>query len=56
MAVNLFYTMLYRDVSPTTFTFSIVMKALCLLNEVGRVCSLLRGMAIYVYVPDMVIY
>ncbi|KAM0937680.1 putative tetratricopeptide-like helical domain superfamily [Dioscorea sansibarensis] len=34
MAANLFYKMLHGGVRLTTFSFSIVMKALCLMNEV----------------------
>ncbi|CAJ1943610.1 unnamed protein product [Sphenostylis stenocarpa] len=45
VAPNVFYDMLSRGVSPTVHTFGVVMKALCMVNEVDSASSLLRDMA-----------
>ncbi|KAK9086323.1 hypothetical protein Syun_028717 [Stephania yunnanensis] len=56
IAVNVFYEMLNKGISPTIFTFSIVMKSYCLLNEVDSACSLLRKMTKHGCVPNSIIY
>lgn len=56
MAANLFYKMLHGGVRLTTFSFSIVIKALCFMNEVESACSLLPGMTKHGCVPDAIVY
>ncbi|KAH1211567.1 Pentatricopeptide repeat-containing protein, mitochondrial [Glycine max] len=56
VAPNVYYDMLSRGVSPTVYTFGVVMKALCIVNEVNSACSLLRDMAKHGCVPNSVIY
>ncbi|XP_039137427.1 pentatricopeptide repeat-containing protein At5g64320, mitochondrial-like [Dioscorea cayenensis subsp. rotundata] len=56
MAANLFYKMLHGGVRLTTFSFSIVLKALCLMNAVESAYSLLLGMTKHGCVPDAIVY
>ncbi|XP_017215359.2 pentatricopeptide repeat-containing protein At5g64320, mitochondrial-like isoform X1 [Daucus carota subsp. sativus] len=57
VAPNIFYEMLHKGISPTVFTFGVVMmKALCMVNEVDSACSLLRDMTKHGCVPNSVIY
>ncbi|KAL5974440.1 hypothetical protein ACLOJK_031105 [Asimina triloba] len=53
---TIFYSMMNKGISPTVFTFSIVMKALCYLKEVDSACSLLREMTKHGCVPNSVVY
>ncbi|WCJ36467.1 Pentatricopeptide repeat (PPR) superfamily protein [Euphorbia peplus] len=56
VASNIFYDMLTKGVSPDVYTFGLVMKALCMVNEVDNACSLLRDMTKYGCVPNSVVY
>ena len=56
VAPNVFYDMLSKGVSPTAYTFGVVMKALCMVGEVDSACSLLRDMTKHGCVPNSVVY
>ncbi|CAN1143228.1 Pentatricopeptide repeat-containing protein At5g64320, mitochondrial [Linum perenne] len=56
VASNVFYDMLSRGIPPNVYTFSVVMKALCIVNEVDNACSLLRDMTKHGCVPNSVVY
>ncbi|XP_022024752.1 pentatricopeptide repeat-containing protein At5g64320, mitochondrial [Helianthus annuus] len=56
VARNVFDEMLPRGVAPDVFSFSIMMKGLCNVNEVDAACGLLRGMTKYGCVPNAVVY
>ncbi|CAN1142092.1 Pentatricopeptide repeat-containing protein At5g64320, mitochondrial [Linum perenne] len=56
VASNVFYDMLSRGIPPNVYTFSVVMKALCIVNEVDNACSPLRDMTKHGCVPNSVVY
>ncbi|PQQ00757.1 pentatricopeptide repeat-containing protein [Prunus yedoensis var. nudiflora] len=56
VAPNVFYDMLSRGISPNVYTFGVVLKALCMVNEVDTACSLLRDMTKHGCVPNSVVY
>ncbi|KAJ0017725.1 hypothetical protein Pint_09483 [Pistacia integerrima] len=56
VAPNVFYDMLSKGASPTVYTFGVVMKALCMVNEVDSACKLLRDMTKHGCVPNSVVY
>ncbi|KAJ6408530.1 hypothetical protein OIU84_011785 [Salix udensis] len=56
VASNVFYDMLNKGISPNDYTFGLVMKALCMVNEVDNACLLLRDMTKHGCVPTSVIY
>ncbi|KAJ6747786.1 PENTATRICOPEPTIDE REPEAT-CONTAINING PROTEIN [Salix koriyanagi] len=56
VASNVFYDMLNKGISPNDYTFGLVMKALCMVNEVDNACLLLRDMTKHGCVPNSVIY
>lgn len=55
VATNIFYDMLSEGVPPTIFTFGIVMKALCMVNEVDSACSLLKDATKYGCIPYSIV-
>ncbi|CAL1393823.1 unnamed protein product [Linum trigynum] len=56
VASNVFYDMLSRGISPNVYTFGVVMKGLCMVNEVDNACSLLRDMTKHGCVPNSIVY
>ncbi|CAI9270229.1 unnamed protein product [Lactuca saligna] len=55
-APKLFDEMLERGIPPDVFSFAIVMKAHCSINEVDSACTLLRRMTKYGCAPNSKVY